>query len=162
VDFTIRSLTGTFEDKNGNFTIDRPQEGPTNHHLAAAVSLEVAPKEQEAKPETEEAEDKPEEEAKAEPNEFRAFVLADADAVSDLIAANRQENQLLAFDVVRWLGGEESWAGGANVEEDVRIEHSEQKDRAWFYLTIIGMPLFVLIGGLFISARARRPKGGKK
>jgi hypothetical protein len=43
-----------------------------------------------------------------------------------------------------------------NDEEDVRVEHSKQKDLVWFYTTIIGMPALVLGVGLTIARRARR------
>ncbi|HEX2881342.1 MAG TPA: hypothetical protein VHO25_17560, partial [Polyangiaceae bacterium] len=61
-----------------------------------------------------------------------------------------------------WLGGEESFTGEVNTEEDVRIEHSQQKDLAWFYGTIFGVPGLVLAGGLIVSRRSRQSKGGKK
>jgi hypothetical protein len=43
-----------------------------------------------------------------------------------------------------------------NDEEDVRIEHSKQKDLAWFYSTIVGVPALVLGLGLVVARRARR------
>jgi hypothetical protein len=60
------------------------------------------------------------------------------------------------MDAVRWLGGEDSFAGEVNDEEDVRIEHSKQKDLVWFYSTIVGMPALVLGLGLVVARRARR------
>jgi hypothetical protein len=68
----------------------------------------------------------------------------------------------LTVDAVRWLGGEESFAGEVNNEEDVRIEHTQQKDLVWFYATIFGAPALVLGLGLTYSRRSRRPRGGKK
>jgi hypothetical protein len=74
--------------------------------------------------------------------------------------ANFVGNQVLFLDAVRWLGGEESFAGEPSSEEDVRIEHTKQKDLIWFYATIFGAP--ALIGGLgfWYSRRARRRRGG--
>ena len=40
--------------------------------------------------------------------------------------------------------------------EDVKIEHTKQKDMAWFYGTIFGAPLLVLGGGLVYAQRVRR------
>jgi hypothetical protein len=57
---------------------------------------------------------------------------------------------------VRWLGGEESFAGSLSSTEDVRIEHTKQGDQIWFYATIIGAPLLVLGLGLLITRSARR------
>jgi hypothetical protein len=87
---------------------------------------------------------------------MRAFVLADADSMSDLLMSNFGPNRLLLMDAIRWLGGEDSFAGEVNDEEDVRVEHSKQKDLVWFYSTIVGMPLLVLAAGLSFSRRARR------
>jgi len=95
----------------------------------------------------------------APPNEMRAFVLADADAITDLAMSNFMTNQLLVVDATRWLGGEESFAGEVNTEEDVRIEHTQKKDLVWFYSTIFGAPALVLGAGLTISRRSRRPRG---
>jgi hypothetical protein len=75
---------------------------------------------------------------------------------------NFPSNRMMVFDAVRWLGGEESFTGEVNTEEDVRIEHSQQKDLAWFYGTIFGVPGLVLAGGLIVSRRSRQSKGGKK
>ena len=96
---------------------------------------------------------------------MRAFVLSDADALSDLVLANVPGNQFLFVDAVRWLGGEESWSGQQTTEEDVRIEHTKKEDQIWFYSTIFGMPALVLGAGLFGSRRARQKhnkKGGKR
>jgi hypothetical protein len=93
---------------------------------------------------------------------MRAFVLADADSVSDLLLGNFPANRMMVFDAVRWLGGEESFTGEVNTEEDVRIEHSQQKDLAWFYGTIFGVPGLVLGVGLLVSRRSRQGKGGRK
>jgi len=93
---------------------------------------------------------------------MRAFVLADADALTDVAMANVVGNQVLFADAVRWLGGEESFSGEVNTEEDVRIEHTKQKDLIWFYATIFGAPALVLGAGLAFSRRARRGKAGRK
>ena len=95
---------------------------------------------------------------KAEPKEMRAFVIADVDAVSDLLISNVPGNQALFADAMRWLVGEESFMGQINTEEDIRIEHTKQQDLAWFYSTIFGVPAVVLGLGLF--ARRRMLKAG--
>ncbi|HEX3595359.1 MAG TPA: hypothetical protein VHU80_09665, partial [Polyangiaceae bacterium] len=98
----------------------------------------------------------------ATPNEMRAFVLSDADVFTDLVMSNFMTNQLLVIDALRWLGGEESFAGEVNSEEDVRIEHTQHKDLVWFYATIFGAPALVLGLGLTYSRRSRQRRGGKK
>ena len=76
--------------------------------------------------------------------------------MTDLLLSNFGPNRLLLMDAIRWLGGEDSFAGEVNDEQDVRIEHSKQGDQVWFYSTIVGVPALVLGVGLGISRRARR------
>ena len=151
IDFAIRSLSGTFADLDKNFQFDSGLEKRKVYNLAAAVSSPGKGAKPSPKPKQKSKDKKP------PPNEMRAFVLADADAVSDLLLANVPTNQLLFVDAVRWLGGEESYAGQVNTEEDVRIEHTKEKDLVWFYATIFGVPALLLGLGLWISRRSRRP-----
>ncbi|MGE5784190.1 MAG: Gldg family protein, partial [Myxococcales bacterium] len=131
IDFALRSTTSTFADKNGNLEAD-PNEPRASYDLAAAVTRKTPKGEQ------------------------RSFVIADADLFSDLVLKNVPTNRFLLLDAVRWLGGEESLTGEVNSEEDVRIEHTKEKDVLWFYATILGVPMLVLGLGL---AWARRSKG---
>jgi hypothetical protein len=166
VDFTLRSLTGTFPDKNRNFRQEKLEEPENIFNMAAAVANAVET------PNAEPAAVDPgaagsggaagKDASKQAAKEMRAFVLADADAISDLLLGNFPSNRMMVFDAVRWLGGEESFTGEVNTEEDVRIEHSQQKDLAWFYGTIFGVPGLVLAAGLVVSRRSRQSKGGKK
>jgi hypothetical protein len=71
-------------------------------------------------------------------------------------------NQVLFLDAVRWLVGEESFAGADTSEEDVHIERTKQQDLSWFYATIFGAPCLVLGAGVFVSRRSRRNRGGKR
>jgi len=64
------------------------------------------------------------------------FAIADADALSDAVFGN-EANVLLFIDAVRWLGGEESFMGAITSTEDVKIEHTKQKDLVLFYSTIL-------------------------
>ncbi|WP_437994541.1 Gldg family protein [Sorangium sp. So ce145] len=141
IDFVVRSLGETFADANGNFKFDAGGEKRSVYNLAAAVSKELAHG----------GDDK-------EKKELRAFVVADADVFSD--AAFRNEpNIVLALDALRWLGGEESYAGEITTSEDVRIEHTKEKDQVWFWATILVAPAMVLGLGLFITRRGRRASG---
>ncbi|MEO8180109.1 MAG: Gldg family protein [Deltaproteobacteria bacterium] len=149
VDMALKAMGGTFTDLNQNYEFDKDTEKKDTYNLVAAVTKPVegaeAPK----------ADDK-DKDAKKEPKEMRAFVLADADGLTDLLLSNFGPNRLLLMDAIRWLGGEDSFAGEVNDEQDVRIEHSKQGDQAWFYSTIVGVPALVLGAGLAISRRARR------
>lgn len=142
IDFTLRSTTTTFADQNGNFEFDS-NEQRQSFDLAAAVTR------------------KGQTEGVSKPAERRSFVVADADLFSDTVLKNVPTNRFLLLDAVRWLGGEESLAGEVNSEEDVRIEHSKNKDVFWFYLTILGVPALVLGLGLYVSRKAKRKGEGR-
>jgi hypothetical protein len=169
VDFAVKAPSGTFPDRNRNYALDRETEKVTTYNLAAAVTLT----EEDAKlaaanaagkpPEKDEAKDKKDKkDEKTAPPEMRAFVVADADALSDFVLGEVVPNQMLFVDAVRWLVGEETFAGPPNTEEDKRIQHTKQQDLTWFYLTIFGVPSLVLAGGVVASRRSRREQGGKK
>lgn len=171
VDVTLRSLPGTFADSNNNYQAE-PTEKTNVFSLAAAVSRPLGAGDKKTEPDSKEKPadtgkkdgDKAKAEAKTStgPEEMRAFVIADADVFTDVALNNAMFNQLLFADAVRWLGGEESFAGAVNSEEDVKIEHTKQKDLVWFYATIFGAPALVLGLGLAYSRHARRPRGGKR
>jgi hypothetical protein len=145
IDFTVRAFADTFNDANGNFHFDPGTEKRDSYALAAAVSKPIDA----AASATFHGEKKT--------DEMRAFVLGDADAVSDAALAN-EANALLVADALHWLGGEESFAGAMSTPEDVRIEHTKQKDLVWFYGTIFGAPALVLGAGLLYTQRIRRSK----
>ena len=48
-------------------------------------------------------------------------------------------------DAIKWLGGEENFAGTTISEKDIRIKHTRSKDMVWFYGSIVGAPLLVLV-----------------
>src|SRR5262249_45574509 len=88
-------------------------------------------------------------------NETRLFVVGDVDVFSDMFL-NNGPNVMFFLDALRWLGGEESFAGEVTTTEDVKIEHTRQKDLVWFYSTIAGGPLLVLGLGLVMSRKTQR------
>jgi hypothetical protein len=142
IDFAVRALPDTFNDENGDFSFDAKTDKRNAYALAAAVSKTVGT---------------PPDHAKKRSDEMRAFVLGDADVVSDAALGN-EGNFLLVADAVHWLVGEESFAGAMSTAEDVRIEHTKQKDLVWFYGSIFGAPALVLGGGLVYTRRLRRSK----
>jgi hypothetical protein len=171
IDFTVRSRPSTFADANRNYTFDDGPEKRNVFNMGAAVSQPAkSPRRKPPEPpkpepkKDDKAKDPKKDEKKPPPDEMRAFVLGDADAFSDLVMSNVVANQVLFLDAIRWLGGEESFAGEATTEEDVRIEHTKQKDLVWFYGTIFGAPALVLGLGLFYVRRSRRtgPRGGER
>ncbi len=157
MDFTVRSPPGTFADKNHNFQFDRDGEKQITFNLAAAITEADKSKPDDAK----DKKDGKKDDKKSSPDEMRAFVLADADALGDFVMAQDPYNQILFVDSVRWLVGEESFAGPPNTEEDQRIQHTKQQDLSWFYATIFGAPGLVLALGLTLSRRSRA-KGARR
>jgi uncharacterized membrane protein len=143
VDLAVRAMPDTFDDINGNYRFDPPEEKRSAYGLAAATSRKLSPRE-----------------GSRGGDEARAFVVGDADAISDAALSN-EGNILLIADALRWLAGEESLAGAMSSAEDVHIEHTKQKDLVWFYGTIFAAPAIVLGGGLvFTRRRGRRVKKG--
>jgi hypothetical protein len=171
VDFTLRSMPGTFADTNRDFEFERGTERSASFNLAAAVTQPVAKGARAKQPEAKKKQDKQDKKDKkpkqsadagsAAENEMRAFVLADADGLATRVLAGYPPNQYLLADALRWLGGEESFAGEVSSEEDVRIEHTKQEDLVWFYSTIFGVPALVLAAGLVVARRSRRPSRGR-
>ncbi len=160
IDFAVRAPAGTFADKNKNFVQDKDTEKAGSYNLVAAVTKPIVGGVKPV-PAADPADKKPKEK-KPETKEMRAFVSADADAFSDLVMSNVRGNQFLLVDAVRWLVGEESFAGAETSEEDVRIEHTKQQDLSWFYATIFGAPCLVLAAGVVVSRRSRRVGGAKR
>lgn len=145
VDFAIRTLPDTFDDQNGDFDLTTgSSEKRSTWNIAAASSKSLPPIA-----------------GKKEGEEMRAFVIADADALSDAAFGN-EPNILFIIDVIRWLGGEESFSGSITSSEDVRIEHTKEKDRIWFYGTIAGAPALVLAAGLLATRRKKPSAAGAK
>jgi hypothetical protein len=159
VDFTVRAPANTFADTNRNFQKDSVDK-QASFNIAAAVSRPVMAA---ASPDKKDEGDKKGEnkDEKKAPPEMRAFVVADADALSDFVLTRAGGNQVLLVDGVRWLVGEESFMGERSSEEDVKVETTKQQDLAWFYATIFGAPVLVLGAGIVINRRSRRPQGGK-
>jgi hypothetical protein len=163
VDFTVRSMPGTFSDINRDYRQEAPAERSTTFNLAAAVTrASTAPKPVAKPPKGKDGKDSKDTKDVPEPDEMRAFVVSDADVFSDMILPRFGGNVVLFADAIRWLGGEESFAGEAQSEEDVRIEHTRQADLLWFYATIFGAPALVLGVGLTVVQRSRRFRGGKR
>jgi hypothetical protein len=129
-DISVRAHRATFADTNGNFEYDAGEE-------RRAWPLVVAV-------------EKP---APAGKEPMRAVVMADADAVSDLVLGNLG-NAYLAVDTLRWLTGEEAISGTVSNEEDVPIQHTREQDVAWFYATVFLGPALVLAVG-FVTTRRR-------
>jgi len=96
------------------------------------------------------------ESADGEPS-WRAIVMGDVNWAADPVVQFSQANQIFSYDSVRWLVGDDNIQGEVNNEEDVKIQHTRDDDWAWFYLTVMGIPVIVLGSGiLFVIARRMR------
>jgi len=144
---TIRSMESSFLDLNENFSFEGPMEKRQRWNIGAAIE---GPKLKGP-------------DGKDMKDGFRVLLFADADLFADALvnAAGRAAVVLvsgpLLDDSVKWLGGEEVFAGEVVSEDDKPIKHTKNEDAAWFGLTIVGAPLIILVLGLVGTwARKRR------
>ncbi len=155
VTMTLRSMPETWADKARTMEPPSEKENKT-FEIAAAVEKVVAPSSGEEKSSDESK--KAEKTAKAEggPDQMRMLVVADADALADMVIGNLG-NYYLVHDGLKWLVGEEAFMGKMSSEEDVRILHTKDQDVVWFYATIFAVPAVVLgIGIGYNKLRGRR------
>lgn len=148
IQFTIKSMSGTFLDKNENYQMDRDDgENTGQYNFAAAV--EYKPPKPEGAPE-----DAP------EPKSGRAIVVGSAEVASDFWLKFRG-NGTLVDNGFKWLVGEEELSVTIKEipGEDVAIQHSKGVDTVLFYGTIFFVPALVLGGGLTFVSRSRRKRG---
>jgi hypothetical protein len=154
---TIRSMDSSFLDLpdvngKGNYSFDAASEKRQRYNVAEAVE---GPKVKGA-----DGKDK---------DGWRVLVFADADLFGDAIVQNAMGragvmmiSQIGGGDIlddsVKWLGGEEVFAGEVVSEDDKPIQHTKSQDAVWFTLTIVGMPLVVLALGLLGTWARRRKK----
>lgn len=146
---TIRSLEDTWADLEGDLEQSEAEKSE-ERILGAAVSGEVPAGEGQAEAGQAEA-------GQGQAAEFKVLALADGTALSDLVMGNKA-NQVLVIDAVAWLLGQEQLAGTVENEEDVKIEHTQEDQKSWFYGTIFGVPSLVFALG-WLRVRSRR-KGG--
>jgi len=147
---TIRSMDSSFLDSNDNFQFDAATEKRQRYNIAEAFEG----------PKLKDAEGK-------DRDGYRVAVFADTDLFADALVQSMGRAALvlvsgpLLDDTVKWLGGEEVFAGDVVSEDDKPIQHTKSQDAVWFTLTIIGAPIMVLVLGL-VGTWARRRKSGKK
>jgi hypothetical protein len=141
VTLTIRTDPRTWLDLDGDYVFDEGPERKESYAIAAAVAF-------------------PQGGGRGE-NEGRAVVVADGDFVTDQVLRNLG-NVTVVADSLRWLVGEAELPGPPESEEDVKIEHTREEDRLWFWGTIALVPGAVLLGGLAVVRRTRRGRGGKR
>jgi hypothetical protein len=134
VQFTVRSVAGTWADVDGDLEWDKETEKKRVYQLVAAVQL-------------------PEQEDGSRGG--RAIVTADADIVADTIMARSKGNRQWLHDAVRWLEDDIQLIGEVADIEDVPIVHSAESESLWFWGTTFGIPFLVFGLGFGIQARRR-------
>ena len=153
--YVIRSMPSSWQDLNENFLFDEATEKRDRYNVGAAIEGPApanAPKP-----------DAKKKDAKADNGAFRAMVFSDADLFADLGLSEMGGMTVIMVsgplldDAMKWLGGDEAFSGDVVSEEDVAISHTQNKDAAWFLVTIIGAPMLVLAIGL-ISTMTRKKK----
>lgn len=148
---TIRSMESSFLDTNENFSFDSATEKRQKWNLGVAIE---GPKLKGA-----DGKDK---------DGFRALVFSDADMFADVLVSNAMGRAAVVMvsgplldDSVKWLGGEEVFAGEVVSEDDKPIKHTKNQDAMWFAATIVGAPALVLTLGL-VGTSIRRRRAMKK
>lgn len=139
IDFAVRSMPDSWNDASGNFEFEASL-GETKKAWGVVAAIERrAPS------------------AKNE-DAMRALVLADSDAIADLVLAQLQGNQYLVVDGFKWLLGDEQLSGATSTEVDVPLTRTRQQDTATFYGTTFLAPIAVIGVGLFARRRAKKPQ----
>ncbi len=137
---TLRSMESSWMDLNNNFAFDKDTEKRQRWNIGVAL-------------------EGPKIDGK---DGFRALVYSDADLFADALIQQRGMRAVIMVsgplfdDSVKWLGGEEVFAGEIVSEEDTTIEHTKNEKAAWFLVTVLGVPIIVLIAGLSLTSMARR------
>lgn len=159
----VNSLPSSYADLNGDFRFDEETEVKESYGLVAAVEWTG---DGSAEQSAADAAEDPEGGAEAEQEEvsaasragLRALVFGDAEVFTDQVLVSIRANQFVVADGIRWLGGEEEFAGEVVSEEDVPIMHTQAENVTWFYAIIFGAPALVLaVGVATLYGRRRSP-----
>ncbi len=128
----VRSFPDTWVDENRNYEQDADEEGKT-WQIGVAV-------EQQGEGEDVEA--------------GRAIVVGDVNFLSDPLFLQLKGTRDFANDTIKWLVKDEDSTGTVNTEEDVKIVHTRDEDQAWFWMTVAGVPFFILgLGHVLVRRR---------
>ncbi len=133
VQFTVRSVAGTWADLDGDLQFEKEAEKKDVYQLVAAVELPAAEGERPG----------------------RAIVGADADMTADIIMVGAKGNRQWFQDAVRWLEDDVQLIGEVADIEDIPVMHSKEGETLWFWATTFGVPMLVFGLGLGLSLRRR-------
>ena len=89
---------------------------------------------------------------------LRAMVVGTMAPFSDTFANSSKQWVAGQFfiDGLKWLTREDQIIGEPDTQEDVKIDHSPSGQKAWFWITTLGVPLLVLLFGIFQLVMRRR------
>jgi hypothetical protein len=132
VTFPLRTGGQFFRDVDADFTRDA-EEPEETLNMIAAVTVP----------------------AQGTAPEGRALVVGDGDFVTDKLAGNNG-NVMVFVDALAWLVGSEDLGAEVSSEEDIKIVHTREADKLWFYATTFGVPLPVAGLGLWMARRRRK------
>lgn len=136
IDFAARTGLNTWADSQPGFEFESPPEQRKAWSLLAALTRSA----ESGKPE----------------DEFRGLVLADSDALADVILSQAEGNGFLVVEGLKWLLGEDQLMGVTNSELDVPLARTQTQDKAWFFGTLFLAPSAVLGIGVLARRRSRR------
>jgi gliding motility-associatede transport system auxiliary component len=112
--------------------------------------------------------DKKKDKKKEKEDEMRVVVFADSDVFSDKFIGFRLNvneiggNMQLLADVLQWLADENRIPGLPTSEEDIKIRHTRDEDKIWFYGTVFAVPLIILgLGFATRWGRGRRRRAAR-
>ncbi len=128
VTFPLWAGAGYWLDRNGNHEQDQDEPSEDRSYMMAAITVPHGGE------------------------EGRAVIVADGDFITDAWIRNAG-NAFVLMDSINWLVGEEQVLGPTQTEEDVRIEHTSEQDKVWFYGTSFAVPLPLLLLGLWMRRR---------
>lgn len=131
---TIKGMSDWWLDVDGNWEFDKDTEKKGGIDLAVAASG-------------------PAEGGK----EWRAAVVGDATWVSNLVLRQWQTSSLYVSETLAWLTQDPALGGEVENEEDVKIQHTKEGEKMWFYGTSFAVPVLILAGGM-AHVRRRRKK----
>ncbi len=151
----INSLPSSYADLDGDYRFDEDAEVRQEHGLAVAVER-VDTDSGEATDSISDPDSSATAPSPVAGPGMRALVYGDAEIFSDQILRRLELNAFVVADGIRWLGGEEEFAGEVVSEEDVPILHTRSEDVAWFYAIIFGAPTAVMATGVFVLYGRRR------
>ncbi|MCC7069993.1 MAG: Gldg family protein, partial [Deltaproteobacteria bacterium] len=130
-----RSAAASFVDANDDRAFTEGAETRAIFELAAAIEVPNA----------------------AGGKEARAVVVGDSDALDDFLLVNSEANQVFAYEALVWLLRDDDNAGGAApAAGDVRILHTRDQDKLWFYGTVFLVPLALIAVGVVTATRKKR------